>query len=110
MIDNSELVEKRRLELQSILETFPNVTKAWFQPPSNFKMKYPCFKYSYSGHRNLKADNKHYVGFRKYTITYIDPDPTTPIEEFMFDRFEMISMDRTYTADNLNHWVFTLYY
>lgn len=102
--------EQRRLRLQSILENLPGVVEAWFQPPADHKMTYPAIRYSLSGDSALRADDRRYVGTYRYTLTLIDPDPTSEIKDILLDTFEMISLDRTYTKDNLNHWVYTLYF
>lgn len=102
--------ESRRIKLQSILENLPGVVEAWFQPPADHKMIYPAIRYSLDGDNAFRADDRRYVGVPRYSLILIDPNPTSAIKDILLDTFEMISLDRTYTKDNLNHWVFTLYF
>lgn len=102
--------EERRLELQSILATIKGVRRAYFQPPSDHNMVYPCIRYSYIGDEHIRADDKRYMYRRQYTLVLITKDPTTDIPSRLLDTFEHITFDRSYSAENLNHYVFTLYY
>lgn len=102
--------EDRRLELQIKLEEILGSDRVYFQPPANYKMKYPCFRYSWAGTRSSRANNLNYRNTRQYQVIYIDPDPTSEIPMQLLREFEMINHDRSYTADNLNHYVFTLYF
>jgi hypothetical protein len=72
-------------------------------------MKYPCIVYGLSKFADIYADNARYKCMAAYTATVIDPNPDTGlVAEFMalpFCRFE-----RHYTAENLNHYAFTIYY
>lgn len=102
--------EDRRLELQTKLEEILGSSRVYFQPPASYKMKYPCFRYSWSGTRSSRANNLNYQNTRQYQVIYIDPNPTSEIPTRLLREFEMINHDRSYTADNLNHYVFTLYF
>jgi hypothetical protein len=55
------------------------------------------------------ADNEMAMRIKQYQITVIDrnPDSTLPdtVEELVYSKF-----NRFFTADNLNHWVFTLFF
>ena len=99
-----------RLNLQAELSVLPNVKKAYFQPPASVKMVYPCVRYVLSGLNAIKANDKMYHGTKRYSVTVIDTDPDSEIYLEIMSRFPMCSFDRFYTADNLNHWVLTLYY
>jgi hypothetical protein len=86
------------------------VTRVYFQPPASLRMEYPCIKYSLSGIDIKRADNIAYNRTNQYQVTVIDPDPDSVIPSQLIERFPKIRFDRPYTADNLNHYVFTLYY
>ena len=45
----------------------------------------------------------------RYTVTVIDDDPDSDIQRII-DQFPLCEFDRFYTSDDLNHWVFDLYY
>lgn len=99
----------RRLKLHEILVEKLGSRNVYFQPPASLKLKYPCIVYSRSGSKNIPADNLSYIHKKRYEVTVIDEDPDSEIP----DRIEQLprcSFDRWYTADNLNHYVFTLYY
>ena len=100
----------RRIQLHRILEGIPGVKKAYFQAPKSDSMKYPCIRYSRNSSSDLNADDIKYVGTRQYQVIVIDPDPDTEIPEELYEKFNQIHFDRSYTANNLNHYVFTLYY
>lgn len=86
------------------------VTRVYFQPPASLRMEYPCIKYSLSGIDIKRADNIAYNCMNQYQVTVIDSDPDSVIPSQLIERFPTIRFDRPYTADNLNHYVFTLYY
>lgn len=81
----------------------------YFQPPENVKLKYPCIMYSLSANDTNFADDSAYSFFRKYQVTLIDKNP----DSIFIDKLASLAMckfDRFYTADNLNHYVYTLYF
>ena len=104
-----------RLKLQeefiSILESESEDDKrVYFQPPESRKMRYPCIKYSRDGFNTKYANNTAYLNIQKYQVIVMDQDPDSEIPNKLVERFPMCSFDRSYTANNLNHFVFTLYY
>lgn len=97
-----------RLSLQTELEKL-GVSKVYFQPPESIRLTYPCIIYSLSDIDKKPADNLGYVVLNRYMITLIDYDPDSEfVEKLLLMRY--CRFDRFYTADNLNHWVFELYY
>lgn len=98
-----------RLALHELLCTLIGSRNVYFQPPESVKMKYPAIVYSRNRIANTSADNIVYKRDVSYTITVIDRDPDSEIVERV-SRIPLISYDRSYTADNLNHDVFKLYY
>ena len=98
-----------RIQLQSLLETLLESRNVYFQPPPSVKMKYPCIVYSLSDIDTKFADNNPYSNSRRYQLTAIDPNPDSTIP----DKLALLPMcifDRSYTADNLNHYVFNIYF
>lgn len=96
-----------RKELGKILRGFcPNV---YFQPPESVKLEYPCIIYKRSSGDTQFADNKPYTFTHRYQVMIIDRDPNSPIIEKV-SMLPMCVMDRHYTADNLNHDLFNLYF
>lgn len=81
----------------------------YFQPPENYKIEYPCIIYKWDTGDTQFADDMPYIFYRRYQITVIDANPDTPIPEKVA-QLPMCTMDRTYTANNLNHYIFNIYY
>lgn len=100
---------RSRLNLQTTLVSLPGIAKVYFQPPETVKLDYPCIIYSLADIEAEYADDIKYHKERKYSLILIDRNPDTPLVESISE-LPYCSFDRYYTADNLNHWVFTLYY
>ena len=98
-----------RLELHEILKAIPGVREVYFQPPESIMLDYPCIVYSRSYINTQHANNRPYKLLDKYSLTVIDSDPDSQIPKEIFG-LPACTYDRHYTADNLNHDVFTLYY
>lgn len=83
--------------------------RAYFQPPESVKMKYPAIVYGLDDIENMYANDGVYLSHQKYSITVIDKNPDSPIVDKVaalpFCRF-----NRSYQKDNLNHYVFTIFY
>lgn len=85
----------------------PNV---YFQPPETIKLSYPCVVYQLSSIDHQYADNKTYIGKRRYQATLITKDPADDRVDKIVDSFELCKFDRFFTANNLNHNVFVIYW
>lgn len=100
---------KTREELQEFLCGILGSRNAYFRGPESNKMSYPAIIYDLSAIATEYANDRLYKNMRAYELILIDYDPDSKL----FDELLMIpycSFDRPYTADNLNHWVFTLYF
>jgi hypothetical protein len=98
-----------RTELQTILETLLGSEAVYFQPPATVHMEYPCIIYERSNANTDFAGNKPYSYEQRYTITVIDKNP----DSLLIDKIAALPkcvFDRHYTADNLNHDIFSLYF
>lgn len=100
----------RRLKLQEELEEVLGSKSVYFQPPESIKLMYPCIIYKLDTTRMIFADNSPYHSTPRYTVTLIDRDPDSDIHEKMLNSFNMCSHNRTFTADNLYHYVYELYF
>lgn len=98
-----------RLELQTLLEQTLGSRNVYFQPPASVCMSYPAIVYERSDILNNHADNRVYQQTTGYMVTVIDKSPDSEIVKKV-SMFPMCSFDRHYTADGLNHDVFTLYF
>lgn len=81
----------------------------YFQPPENLKLNYPCAIYSQAGSNNLNADDGKYVKRTRYTVTLVDFDPDSEIQDHI-EEIPYSTFDRSYASDDLNHFVFTIFY
>lgn len=99
----------RRLELHEVLCNVLGSRNVYYQPPASVKMQYPAIVYSRKDIYNRHADDDVYKQDHAYDITVIDQNPDSSIVEEM-SRLPKCRFDRHYTADNLNHDVFTIYY
>ena len=99
----------KRLELHEILVETLGSRNVYFQPPNTLQMKYPCIIYSRSRIDTKHADNCLYSHHQAYTVTVIDSNPDSGIPNRVLN-LPHCRPDRHFTADNLNHDVFTIYY
>lgn len=98
-----------RLSLQTLLEDLLKSRNVYFQPPSSVSLKYPAIVYSLSDINNGFADNKPYYQSIYYKVTVIDYDPDSEIVG-QVSNLPSCRFDQHFSANNLNHYVFTLYY
>lgn len=97
-----------RLDLQTMLENLLTSRNVYFQPPSSIRMTYPAIVYSRKTLDNIHANNTVYGQRKAYEITLIDPNPDSEYVDAI-SKLPYCAWDRHYTADNLNHDVFTIY-
>lgn len=97
-----------RSELQILLETL-GAAKVYFQPPTNLSIVYPCIIYERDGVDIKYANNSPYHNTKRYMITIIDRNPDSVIPDKVA-ALPLCAFNRFYTADNLNHDVYNLYF
>lgn len=99
-----------RADLQSQLEEeILGSENVYFQPPATVKMNYPAIVYGLSNITSTFANNSSYKRARAYQVTLIDKNPDSEYVDKIL-ALPMCSFDRHFKSDNLNHFVFTLYY
>lgn len=98
-----------REDLQVLLEQLIESENVYFQPPSNLQMKYPCIVYKRDNADSAFADNQTYRRVKRYLVTVIDRDPDSLIPDKVA-ALPMCVMSTHFTADNLHHDVFRLYF
>lgn len=98
-----------RLKLQSKLEELLGNKNVYYQPPETVKMNYPAIKYSRIDIDKKNANNSSYMLTNCYEIIVIDPKLDNPVIEKLL-KLPMCTFDRSYPADNLNHYIFKIYY
>lgn len=103
------MASKPRVDLSAFLRQKTGIENLYFEPPSTVKMKYPCIVYFMSHIEQTYADNSVYRVEKRYELKLITPDPDN---EYV-DKLAVLPMchfSRTYTADNLHHYAFEIYY
>lgn len=98
-----------RLQLQALLELILENTNVYFQPPASVKMQYPCIVYKRDNAKTEFAGNKPYTHNRRYMVTVIDRDPDSEIPDKIAELPKCNTL-RFFTANNLHHSVFNLYF
>jgi len=98
-------------ELQEILQSIlGNDGKAYFQPPENLKLKYPCIVFERTNALITYADNNPYQVTKRYTVTLItkSADNDKYLDQLL--QLPMCTFDRQFITDNLVHDVFNIYF
>ena len=98
-----------RHELQDILVDILQTDQVYFQPPPNVQMEYPCIVYRRDYQLTQFADDNPYTRKKRYLVTVIDRDPDSLIPDKIAE-LPLCVYDRFYTAENLNHDVFKLFF
>lgn len=98
-----------RIPLQKKLEGILGSREVYYQPPDSIKMRYPAIRYNRKDIDAKYANNKIYSSMTAYEIVLIDANPDSVFIQKIME-LPFCSYDRHYTAENLNHEVFTLYY
>lgn len=98
-----------RLNLQTLLEKILKSRNVYFQPPESVKLKYPAIVYALGVIEGRHANDSVYNLIRRYSVMLITEDPdSSTIGELAC--LKMCRFVRHYKFDNLNHYVFELYY
>lgn len=97
----------QRLQLHQLLKTFTE--NVYFQPPTNVQLKYPCIIYKRDFAHTEFADDIPYNHRIRYMIMVIDPNPDSEIPSKVAS-LPLCLFNRFYTADNLNHDVYNVYF
>ena len=98
-----------RQELQDLLVDLLGSDAVYFQPPTNVVLTYPCIVYKRDRAVTDFADNAPYAHRLRYQVTIIDRDPDSAIPG-KIALLPLCLFDRFYTAENLNHDVFNIFF
>lgn len=102
-------MSKSRTELQALLENLLGSPEVYFQPPASVRMKYPAIVYSLSGITDWEADDKPYIHNKSYQVTLIDKDPDSVYSDKLLE-LPLCSFERAFASDNLNHFVYRIFF
>lgn len=98
-----------RQTLSLIFKQILSNNNVYYDPPENLKLQYPCIIYSHASNWQKHADDIKYLSKKCYTVTVIDKLPDSSLSEAV-NNLPYCSFDREYAADNLHHYVYTLFY
>lgn len=98
-----------RLDLQTMLETLLESRNVYFQPPESVKINYPAIIYGLDDIKNTFADDRVYLSHKRYAVTLIDKNPDSAFVDKLA-KLSACRFNRHYKSENLNHWVFSLYF
>lgn len=99
----------QRRDLQTLLESILGTRHVYFQPPPSIQMEYPCIVYRRDFATTLFANDKPYQHMKRYQVTVIDRDPDSLIPVKVAALPKCV-YERFFTADNLNHDVYKLFF
>jgi len=85
------------------------VPDVYFQPPSNVVMQFPCIMYVRDSSLSAFAGNSAYLHVKRYQVTVVDRNPDSPLPD-QVEKLPMCRFDRFFASDDLNHWVFNLFF
>lgn len=102
-------LETKILKLGDYLRKILQINHCYYSPPTGMEMEYPCIVYELNDGRNFHADNLPYIINLQWTVTIIDEDPASDLFNKML-HVSGCSFDRSFSKDNLNHFIFTLYF
>ena len=98
-----------RSDLHDILVGILGSDAVYFQPPATIHMQYPCIVYKLLPTRTLYSNNMPYVLQKRYQVTVIETDPDSEIPDRV-GRLQTSTQTSRFTADNLYHSVYEIYY
>lgn len=99
----------KRLELHELFVDLLGSRQVYFQPPSTVQMRYPCIVYKRNTNNVKWANGQLYNHKVGYLVTIIDSNPDSEFPEKV-SHLPLCRFDRHYTANNLNHDVYVIYY
>lgn len=99
----------QRLELEAKLRELLGSSNVYFQPPPSVQMQYDCIVYNRDNSSTDFANNLPYRNRKRYQVTVITEDPDSGVPDKV-EALPLCSFNRFFTADQLNHFVFNLYF
>lgn len=98
-----------RIKLGNLFKEILGSKNVYFQPPENVQMSYPAIRYELDDMPSRHADNGVYLLHHRYRVTLLCKDPDNAFKEKLA-LLPRCRFERHYRSDNLNHYVFTIYY
>lgn len=108
-MESSQETIPSRYRLQALLESILGSDQVFFQDPGNYRMAYPAIIYKISSLDTKHADNVPYSQTWQYEVTVMDRSPDSAVSKEI-SRLPKSSFSSFYTADQLNHFIYNLYF
>lgn len=105
-----------RLDLHSTLQRLlvehggGMAKNVYFQPPESIRMSYPAITYELNDVSAQHANNHAYFTGKGYQVTFMTKDPDVDLSKEFEKTFKFCRFSRSYASQNLNHYVYTIYY
>lgn len=103
------VLEQKRQLLHQFLCKLLGSSYCYYSPPTGLEMVYPCIVYDLANMNVQHADNLPYFRNLQWTVTVIDEDPDSEIADHFF-HLPKCRFDRGFSSNDLNQFVFTLYF
>lgn len=100
----------RRLQLHEKLCEILGTRNVYFQPPESLKLQYDAIVYNIADRNDIRADEMQYRNYTGYDVLFISRDPDSIIPITILNSFLYCRHSRSYSADNLHHDMFRIYY
>lgn len=97
----------QRDDLQTLLESITPVV--YFQEPPSVNMQYPCIVYERDYKDTKFANGLPYAHRKRYQVTIMDTNPDSILPD-QVAALPLCVFDRHFTANNLHHDVYKLYF
>ena len=99
-----------RLKLHERLKEILGTKNVYFQPPASYKLNYPCILYKVTNADISYADDLTYRYTRRYQVTLITKDPDSELIDLIPRSLRHCIFANHYVSNNLNHYVYDLYF
>ena len=100
---------RTREDLQRLLEKVMDSEEVYFQPPASIRMNYPCIVYELEDITPVFADDFPYLLHNSYQVTLMTHDPDD-CRIRKIASLPMVRFSRFFAADNINHYVYIMYF
>ncbi len=101
--------QQHQKALNDVLKGLLGSNNVYFQPPENRSLLYPCIVYEQTQPSVRHANNVPYNMQAQYQVTLIDRDPNSSTFKKLVN-LPLCTNRTNFTTENLNHWVFDLYF
>lgn len=99
-----------RYDLHDKLKELIGNDHVYFQPSESVKLVFPCIVYNLDTGDTQYAADMPYTFTRRYQLMYISKNPDSELIDKIAKSLPSIRFDRFYASDNINHYIYKLYW